>query len=64
MYIITHTYSLRYQQTMGAGWTAYRLQRFGQWIDDNCVLFPQTIEILRALPIPLAMRGVMFAKVC
>ena len=49
---------------MGAGWTAYRLQRFGQWIDDNCALFPQTTAILRALPIPLAMRGVMFAKVC
>lgn len=52
----------KYQQTMGTGWTAFRLQRFGQWNAENCALFPKTVEILKSLRIPLAMRGVMFAK--
>ena len=47
---------------MGEGWTAFRLQRFGQWIDSNCELFPYTTSLLRTLPIPLAMRGVIFAR--
>lgn len=52
----------KYAQTMGDGWTAFRLQRFGEWNAENCALFPKTTSILRSLPIPLAMRGVMFAK--
>lgn len=52
----------KYAQTMGEGWTAFRLQRFGEWNADNCALFPKTTQILRSLAIPLAMRGVMFAK--
>ncbi len=47
---------------MGEGWTAFRLQRFGNWIESNCELFPETTRILKSLPIPFAMRGVMFAK--
>lgn len=52
----------KYAQTMGEGWTAFRLQRFGEWNVENCALFPQTTSILKSLPIPLAMRGVMLAK--
>jgi hypothetical protein len=52
----------KYAQTMGEGWTAFRLQRFGEWQSDNCALFPKTTTILRSPPIPLAMRGVMLAK--
>lgn len=51
-----------YQQTMGKGWTAFRLQRLGEWNDENSTRFPQTTRLIQALPIPLAVRGVMFAK--
>ena len=47
---------------MGTGWTAFRLQRFGMWIEDNCALFPKTTKSLKSLSIPFASRGVMFAK--
>jgi hypothetical protein len=52
----------RYQNTMGEGWTAFRLQRLGQWNEDNVKVFPKTSAIIRSLNIPLAVRGVMFAK--
>ena len=48
--------------TMGEGWTAFRLQRLGQWNEANTLTFPKTTEIIRGLNIPLAVRGVMFAK--
>lgn len=47
---------------MGEGWTAFRLQRLGQWNEANTRTFPLTTEIIRGLNIPLAVRGVMFAK--
>jgi aspartyl/asparaginyl beta-hydroxylase (cupin superfamily) len=49
-------------QVMGAGWSAIRLQRLGVWNMDNCREFPQTYELLRSLRIPLAVRGVCFAR--
>ena len=49
-------------QIMGAGWSAIRLQRLGVWNMDNCKEFPQTYELLRSLRIPLAVRGVCFAR--
>ena len=49
-------------QVMGAGWSAIRLQRLGVWNMENCKEFPQTYELLRKLGIPLAVRGVCFAK--
>ena len=52
----------RYQLTMGSGWTAFRLQRLGEWNEANMKKFPQTTSIIRNLNIPLAVRGVMFAK--
>jgi aspartate beta-hydroxylase len=52
----------RYQGTMGEGWTAFRLQRLGQWNEENVKVFPKTSAIIRSLNIPLAVRGVMFAK--
>ena len=52
----------QYQGTMGAGWTAFRLQRLGEWNEENIKIFPKTTEIIRSLDIPLAVRGVMFAK--
>ena len=52
----------RYQQLMGSGWTAFRLQRLGEWNKQNMALFPRTTEIVQGLDIPLAVRGVMFAK--
>lgn len=52
----------KFQQTMGAGWTALRLQRLGEWNDDNTRKFPATSRLIQALNIPLAVRGVMFAK--
>lgn len=51
-----------YQQTMGAGWTAFRLQRLGEWNQPNTERFPLTTRLLQSLDIPLAVRGVMFAK--
>jgi hypothetical protein len=47
---------------MGTGWTAFRLQRLGEWNAENMALFPLTTAIVRGLNIPLAVRGVMFAK--
>ena len=52
----------RYMQTMGSGWTAFRLQRLGIWNEENVEKFPKTSTIIRELEIPLAVRGVMFAK--
>ena len=47
---------------MGKGWSGVRLQRLGEWIPENCEKFPQTVELLKELQIPLAVRGVMFAR--
>ena len=47
---------------MGTGWSAIRLQRLGVWNMENCKQFPKTYELLRSLGIPLAVRGVCFAK--
>mmetsp|Transcript_969 Transcript_969/g.1694 ORF Transcript_969/g.1694 Transcript_969/m.1694 type:complete len:308 (-) Transcript_969:37-960(-) len=47
---------------MGAGWSAFRLQRLGVWNGDNCKEFPKTTELLRSLDIPFAVRGVCFAR--
>lgn len=49
-------------QVMGTGWSAVRLQRLGVWNTENCQAFPQTYELLRSLNIPLAVRGVCFAR--
>lgn len=47
---------------MGRGWSGVRLQRLGDWIPDNCKKFPKTVALLKELNIPLAVRGVMFAR--
>lgn len=47
---------------MGAGWTALRLQRLGQWNEEVCARFPKTVALLASLDIPFAVRGVMFAR--
>lgn len=47
---------------MGTGWSAFRLQRLGEWNVENCQVFPKTYELLRSLNIPFAVRGVCFAK--
>ncbi len=52
----------KYMKTMGEGWQAIRLQRMGEWNEMNSLLFPKTVRIIRGLQIPLAVRGVMFAK--
>jgi aspartyl/asparaginyl beta-hydroxylase (cupin superfamily) len=49
-------------QVMGEGWSAVRLQRLGVWNTDNCNAFPKSYELLRSLQIPLAVRGVCFAR--
>ena len=49
-------------QVMGEGWSAVRLQRLGVWNMENCAKFPQSYELLRSLKIPLAVRGVCFAR--
>lgn len=49
-------------QVMGSGWSAIRLQRLGVWNIENCSEFPQTYQLLRSLNIPLAVRGVCFAR--
>ena len=49
-------------QVMGSGWSAIRLQRLGVWNMENCKQFPRTYEVLRKLGIPLAVRGVCFAR--
>ncbi len=50
------------QTLMGSGWTAFRLQRMGEWNEENSAKFPLTTKLVKALKIPLAVRGVMFAK--
>lgn len=49
-------------QVMGDGWSAVRLQRLGVWNVENCREFPKTYELLKELDIPLAVRGVCFAR--
>ena len=49
-------------KVMGDGWSAFRLQRMGVWNSENVDLFPKTYELLRSLDIPLAVRGVCFAR--
>lgn len=49
-------------QVMGDGWSAVRLQRLGEWNTVNCEKFPKSYELLRSLKIPLAVRGVCFAR--
>jgi aspartyl/asparaginyl beta-hydroxylase (cupin superfamily) len=49
-------------QVMGEGWSAIRLQRLGVWNAENCQKFPGSYELLRSLGIPLAVRGVCFAR--
>ena len=51
-----------FQQMMGTGWTAFRLQRMGEWNEDNMKKFPLTTKVVQGLNIPLAVRGVMFAR--
>ena len=51
-----------FQQMMGAGWTAFRLQRMGEWNEENMAKFPITTKVVQSLNIPLAVRGVMFAR--
>ena len=47
---------------MGKGWSAFRLQRLGVWNVENCKEFPKTYELLKSLNIPIAVRGVCFAR--
>jgi hypothetical protein len=49
-------------QVMGSGWSAIRLQRLGVWNTETCQEFPETFKLLKSLKIPLAVRGVCFAK--
>ena len=49
-------------QVMGAGWSALRLQRLGNWNEEMLAKFPVTAQILEDLEIPTAIRGVMFAR--
>ncbi len=49
-------------QVMGQGWSAIRLQRLGVWNSEVCAEFPKTYELLQSLKIPLAVRGVCFAR--
>eukprot|EP00978_Attheya_sp_CCMP212_P029799 scaffold107168_cov45-Attheya_sp.AAC.1 len=49
-------------KVMGQGWSAFRLQRLGIWNTKNCEEFPKTFKLLRDLEIPLAVRGVCFAR--
>jgi len=49
-------------KVMGSGWSAFRLQRLGVWNTENCAKFPQTYALLKELNIPLAVRGVCFAR--
>jgi hypothetical protein len=36
---------------MGSGWTALRLQRLGQWNEENCRRFPKTVQVITCLPL-------------
>ena len=47
---------------MGKGWSAFRLQRLGVWNVENCKEFPRTYDLLKSLNIPIAIRGVCFAR--
>jgi len=47
---------------MGQGWSAIRLQRLGMWNVQICNEFPKTFQLLQSLNIPLAVRGVCFAR--
>ena len=47
---------------MGGGWSAIRLQRLGVWNFENCKEFPKTFKLLKELNIPIAVRGVCFAR--
>ena len=49
-------------KVMGKGWSAFRLQRLGVWNVENCKEFPKTYELLKSLDIPIAVRGVCFAR--
>ena len=49
-------------QVMGTGWSAIRLQRLGIWNQENCKVFGNTYKLLKSLDIPLAVRGVCFAR--
>ena len=49
-------------KVMGGGWSAFRLQRLGVWNVENCAKFPKTYDLLKELNIPLAVRGVCFAR--
>ena len=49
-------------KVMGTGWSAFRLQRLGVWNVENCAKFPKTYNLLKELDIPLAVRGVCFAR--
>lgn len=49
-------------KVMGTGWSAFRLQRLGVWNVENCAKFPKTYDLLKELDIPLAVRGVCFAR--
>jgi aspartyl/asparaginyl beta-hydroxylase (cupin superfamily) len=49
-------------KVMGTGWSAFRLQRLGVWSTENCAKFPNTYNLLKELNIPLAVRGVCFAR--
>lgn len=49
-------------QVMGQGWSAIRLQRLGVWNTQVCNEFPKTYQLLQSLNIPLAVRGVCFAR--
>lgn len=49
-------------KVMGNGWSAFRLQRLGVWNVENCAKFPNTYALLKELDIPLAVRGVCFAR--
>uniref|UniRef100_A0A0G4IEP4 Aspartyl/asparaginy/proline hydroxylase domain-containing protein n=1 Tax=Chromera velia CCMP2878 TaxID=1169474 RepID=A0A0G4IEP4_9ALVE len=51
-----------YSTTMGSGWSSIRLQRFGEWREENTAKFPKTTALLRDLNVPFAPRGVMFAR--
>eukprot|EP00929_Paragymnodinium_shiwhaense_P042578 TRINITY_DN22014_c0_g1_i11.p1 TRINITY_DN22014_c0_g1~~TRINITY_DN22014_c0_g1_i11.p1 ORF type:complete len:425 (+),score=95.95 TRINITY_DN22014_c0_g1_i11:161-1435(+) len=47
---------------MGSGWSGFRLQRQGSWIQRNCDRFPRTVQLLRESGCPVAMRGVIVAR--
>jgi aspartate beta-hydroxylase len=49
-------------QVMGAGWSGFRLQRLGYWVEKNVAQFPQTVQLLKDAGTPLAMRGVIVAR--